>query len=60
MLGTETTEAKIIDTVWRHVCLHRIELTAKEEVILRQPFMYVTHLSLSYLVDIVDGTFRQE
>ena len=56
MLGTETTEAKIIDTV----CLHRIELTAQEEVLLRQPFMYVIYLSLSYLVDIVDGTFRQE
>ena len=56
MLGTETTKAKIIDTV----CLHRIELTAKEKVISRQPFMYVIYLSLSYLVDIVDGTFRQE
>lgn len=41
------------------VCLHRVELMAREEVILRQLFVSVIYLSFSYMVNIVDWTRRQ-
>lgn len=42
------------------VHLHRVELTAGEKVILRHLSECVIYVSFSYIVDIVDGTFRQE
>lgn len=53
VLGTKDT-AKMTDIV----CLHRVELMARGEVILRQLFVSVIYLSFSYMVDIVDWTCR--
>lgn len=46
--GTQDTEVKMTDVV----CLHRVELKAREEELLRRVFVSVIALSFSYIVDV--------